>query len=178
MGRMMVIVMMIKDPIYNDDFDEDFDVVTVLLVGDHGLYQRLNFGMNSESEYNVIIEELYSLICDCLIVIVYQGSDVVDSLIYNKYQDVDDPLRFDIYEDCVVIIDWIFDTHSKKLSMIQSILCVSRLLKRDLIFNDYPHVEIEDSNTHGEHPDENFDEYLDNERIETLDDLDILDETL
>lgn len=32
--------------------------------------------------------------------------------------------------------------------------------------------------THGEHPDENFDEYLDNERIETLDDLDISDDTL
>lgn len=115
MGRMMVIVMMIKDPIYNDDLDEDCDVVTVLLVGDHGSYQRLNFVMNSESEYNVIIEELYSLICDCLIVIVYQGSDVVDSPIYDKYQDVDDPLRFDIYEDCDVIIDQIFDTHSNKV---------------------------------------------------------------
>lgn len=56
MGRMMVIVMMIKDPIYNDDLDEDCDVATVLLVGDHGSYQRLNFGMSSESEYHVIIE--------------------------------------------------------------------------------------------------------------------------
>lgn len=65
-----------------------------------------------------------------------------------------------------------------KLSMIQSILCVSRLLRRDLIFNDYAHVEIEDSNTYGEHPNENFDEYLDNEWIETLDDLDISDDTL
>lgn len=53
--------------------------------------------MNGKSDYNMtIVNSSSELIIQFLF---YQGNDVGAGPIYNEYNDVDDTLKFDIYEN-------------------------------------------------------------------------------